>query len=291
MTLRFTEWDKAHYTVDESLGDDIQNWLGKTFGGKTKKIDGILADLGFAEKEYAKEWEKTQMDMGSLKGQIESGEISPEEEKDFRKKIKEHQSDLASLLRRKTQKIRDLNDLAMKTVEGNSRLQKYWDLKKAEAELEIVENLYKISKNLPDKKLEDDLYSQYKKAYDRLKQKEKGAESVAKEVEKDSEETTPKEKDVDTSKIGKVIAMNLSDFKDEVKKYSPEGLKTLQRALIDQKNLGLNELRSLRRAKGKELDRAPAKEKTEILGRFNPKIYEIGERIDKIREKINHIDG
>jgi hypothetical protein len=264
--------------------------LGKTFGGKTKKIDGILADLGFAEKEYAKEWEKTQMDMGSLNGQIETGEISPEEEKDFRKKIKEHQSDLASLLRRKTQKIRDLNDLAMKTVEGNSRLHKYWDLKKAEAELEIVENLYKISKNLPDKKLEDDLYSQYRKAYDRLKQKEKGAESVAKEVEKDSEET-PKGKDVDTSKIGKVIAMSLSDFRDEVKKYSPEGLKTLQRALIDQKNLGLNELRSMRRAKGKELDRASSKEKTEIMGRYNPRIYEIGEKIDKIREKINHIDG
>ena len=290
MTLRFSEWNESNHIVDESLGDDIQNWLGKTFGGKTKKIDGILADLGFAEKEYAKEWEKSQMDMGSLKSQIETGEISPEEEKDFRKKIKEHQSHLAILLRRKTQKIRDLNDLAMKTVEGNSRLQKYWDLKKAEAELEIVENLYKISKNLPDKKLEDDLYSQYKKAYDRLKQKEKGAESIAKEVEKDSDET-PKEKDVDTSKIGKIIAMSLSDFREEVKKYSPEGLKTLQRALIDQKNLGLNELRSLRRAKGKELDRASSKEKTEILGKYNPKIYEIGEKIDKIREKINHIDG
>jgi len=290
MTLRFSEWDKAQYTVEESLGDDIQNWLGKTFGGKTKKIDGILADLGFAEKEYAKEWEKIQMDMGSINGQIDTGEISPEEEKDFRKKIKEHQSYLAILLRRKTQKIRDLNDLAMKTIEGNSRLQKYWDLKKAEAELEIVENLYKISKNLPDKKLEDDLYSQYKKAYDRLKQKEKGAESVAREVEKDTEETT-KGKDVDTSKIGKIIAMSLSDFRDEIKKYSPEGLKALQRALIDQKNLGLNELRSLRRVKGKELDRASSKEKTEIMGRFNPKIYEIGEKIDKIREKINHIDG
>jgi hypothetical protein len=290
MTLRFSEWDKAQYTVDESLGDDIQNWLGKTFGGKTKKIEGILADLGFAEKEYAKEWEKIQMDMGSINGQIDTGEISPEEEKDFRKKIKEHQSYLAILLRRKTQKIRDLNDLAMKTVEGNSRLQKYWDLKKAEAELEIVENLYKISKNLPDKKLEDDLYSQYKKAYDRLKQKEKGAESVAKEVEKDSDETS-KGEGVDTSKIGKIIAMSLSDFRDEVKKYSPEGLKALKRALIDQKNLGLNELRSLRRVKGKELDRASSREKTEIMGRYNPKIYEIGEKIDKIREKINHIDG
>ena len=290
MTLRFSEWDKAQYTVDESLGDDIQNWLGKTFGGKTKKIEGILADLGFAEKEYAKEWEKIQMDMGSINGQIDTGEISPEEEKEFRKKIKEHQSHLAILLRRKTQKIRDLNDLAMKTVEGNSRLNKYWDLKKAEAELEIVENLYKISKNLPDKKLEDDLYSQYRKAYDRLKQKEKGAESIAKEVEKDSDETS-KGEDVDTSKIGKIIAMSLSDFREEVKKYSPEGLKTLQRALIDQKNLGLNELRSLKRVKGKELDRASSREKTEIMGRYNPKIYEIGEKIDKIREKINHIDG
>ena len=290
MTLKFSEWDKAQYTVDESLGDDIQNWLGKTFGGKTKKIEGILADLGFAEKEYAKEWEKIQMDMGSINGQIDTGEISPEEEKEFRKKIKEHQSHLAILLRRKTQKIRDLNDLAMKTVEGNSRLNKYWDLKKAEAELEIVENLYKISKNLPDKKLEDDLYSQYRKAYDRLKQKEKGAESIAKEVEKDSDETS-KGEDVDTSKIGKIIAMSLSDFRDEVKKYSPDGLKSLKRALIDQKNLGLNELRSLRRIKGKELDRASSREKTEIMGRYNPKIYEIGEKIDKIREKINHIDG
>ena len=86
MTLRFSEWNKSNHIVDESLGDDIQNWLGKTFGGKTKKIDGILADLGFAEREYAKEWEKSQMDIGSLKGQIETGEISPEEEKDFRKK-------------------------------------------------------------------------------------------------------------------------------------------------------------------------------------------------------------
>ena len=290
MTLKFSEWDKAQYTVDESLGDDIQNWLGKTFGGKTKKIEGILADLGFAEKEYAKEWEKIQMDMGSINGQIDTGEISPEEEKEFRKKIKEHQSHLAILLRRKTQKIRDLNDLAMKTVEGNSRLNKYWDLKKAEAELEIVENLYKISKNLPDKKLEDDLYSQYRKAYDRLKQKEKGAESIAKEVEKDSDETS-KGEDVDTSKIGKIIAMSLPDFRDEVKKYSPDGLKSLKRALIDQKNLGLNELRSLRRIKGKELDRASSREKTEIMGKYNPKIYEIGEKIDKIREKINHIDG
>ena len=290
MTLRFYEWDKEHYSVDESLGDDIKNWLGKTFGGKTKKIDGILADLSFAEKEYAREWEKSQIDMGSLNSQIDTGEISPEEEKDFRKKIKEHQTNLSNLMRRKTQKIRSLNDLAMKTVEGNSRLQKYWEIKKAEAELEVVENLYKISKGLPDKKLEDDLYDQYRKAYDRLKNKEKGAEPMVKK-EKTEAEGEKAEKDVDTSKMGRIISMSLSEFRDEIKKYSPEGVKALHRALVDQKNLGLNELRFLRRAKGKELDRASSKEKSEIMNKFNPKIYEVGEKIDRIREKISYIDG
>ncbi len=289
MTLRFSEWDKEYYSVDESLGDDIKNWLGKTFGSKTKKIDGILADLLFAEKEYAKEWEKSQIDMGSLNSQIDTGEISPEEEKDFRKKIKEHQTNLSNLLRIKTQKIRSLNDLAMKTVEENPRLQKYWEVEKAEAELEVVENLYKISKGLPDKKIEDDLYAQYRKAYDKLKNKEKEATPIDKKEMPEDEEKNGK--DVSLSEIRRIISMSFSEFRDEVKKYSRDRGRILLRALINQKNLGLNELRSLRRAKTKDLDRASSEQKPEIMNRFNDKIYEVGEKIDKIREKIYHLDG
>ncbi len=289
MTLRFSEWDKEYYSVDESLGDDIKNWLGKTFGSKTKKIDGILADLLFAEKEYAKEWEKSQIDMGSLNSQIDTGEISPEEEKDFRKKIKEHQTNLSNLLRIKTQKIRSLNDLAMKTVEENPRLQKYWEVEKAEAELEVVENLYKISKGLPDKKIEDDLYAQYRKAYDKLKNKEKEAIPIDKKEMPEDEEKNGK--DVSLSEIRRIISMSFSEFRDEVKKYSRDRGRILLRALINQKNLGLNELRSLRRAKTKDLDRASSEQKPEIMNRFNDKIYEVGEKIDKIREKIYHLDG
>ena len=289
MTLRFSEWDKEYYSVDESLGDDIKNWLGKTFGSKTKKIDGILADLLFAEKEYAKEWEKSQIDMGSLNSQIDTGEISPEEEKDFKKKIKEHQTNLSNLLRIKTQKIRSLNDLAMKTVEENPRLQKYWEVEKAEAELEVVENLYKISKGLPDKKIEDDLYAQYRKAYDKLKNKEKEAIPIDKKEMPEDEEKNGK--DVSLSEIRRIISMSFSEFRDEVKKYSRDRGRILLRALINQKNLGLNELRSLRRAKTKDLDRASSEQKPEIMNRFNDKIYEVGEKIDKIREKIYHLDG
>jgi len=84
--------------------------------------------------------------------------------------------------------------------------------------------------------------------------------------------------------------MSISDFKKEIKKYSAEQRRSIQKMLIDQKNLGLNELRSLRRTKSKELDKVSDKDKNRVTSKYNPLIYEVGERIDRIREKINHIN-
>ena len=176
----------------------------------------------------------------------------------------------------------------MKMVEGNPRAHKYWDLKKAEAEVEIIKNLYEISKKFPDKKLEDSLYSDYKKSYDSLKQKERGVEKISDEIEK--KEKTESEKS-ETSNILALIRMSLSEFKTEIKGYSSSQLKSVHRSLIDRKNLALNDLRTLRRSKSKEMDQATRKEKSKIMSKYNPKIYDLGEFIDKIREKINHING
>ena len=82
--LNFSEWDKQYYSIDESE-EGIINWLSRTFGGKVKKIDSILADLTYLEKEYAAQWEKDQFLIYDLKGQVDTGELSVEEEKDFRK--------------------------------------------------------------------------------------------------------------------------------------------------------------------------------------------------------------
>ena len=65
-TLKFTDWDKAYYSVNESLGENIHNWLSKNFGGKVSEIDGILSDLVRAEKEYAKEWELLTIENDSM---------------------------------------------------------------------------------------------------------------------------------------------------------------------------------------------------------------------------------
>ena len=84
--------------------------------------------------------------------------------------------------------------------------------------------------------------------------------------------------------------MSIPEFKDEIKKYSPSQIREVRKALIERKNMGLNELRSLRRDKNKELDKSSSKDRKEVLSKYNPKIYEIGEIIDAIREKINHLD-
>ena len=288
--LNFSEWDKKYYSIDESAEENVLNWLSRNFGGKIKKIDSILADLTFLEKEYAVQWEKDQSLIYTLKDQIETGEISPVEEKDFRNKIKEAKERISTASRRKIQKIRAFNEQAMKLVEGNPRAHKYWDVKKAEAEVEVIQNLYEISKKLPDKNLEDSLYSDYKKAYDSLKQKEKGIEKISDDIEK-KEEKKPESGTSETSDILALIKMSLSEFKSEIKGYSPAQLKSVHRALIDRKNLALNDLRTLRRTKSKEMDQATSKEKSKIMSKYNPKIYDLGEFIDKIREKINHING
>jgi len=288
--LNFSEWDKKYYSIDESAEENVLNWLSRNFGGKIKKIDSILADLTFLEKEYAVQWEKDQSLIYTLKDQIETGEISPAEEKDFRNKIKEAKERISTASRRKIQKIRSFNEQAMKLVEGNPRAHKYWDVKKAEAEVEVIQNLYEISKKLPDKNLEDSLYSDYKKAYDSLKQKEKGIEKISDDIEK-KEEKKPESGTSETSDILALIKMSLSEFKSEIKGYSPAQLKSVHRALIDRKNLALNDLRTLRRTKSKEMDQATSKEKSKIMSKYNPKIYDLGEFIDKIREKINHING
>ena len=152
-----------------------------------------------------------------------------------------------------------------------------------------MKNLYEISKKFPDKNLEDKLYGDYKKSYEDLKRKEKGFDAISKDVDKEEEIG----KDfIEGLSLASLIKMSIPSFRSEIKNYSPSQLKSLKKSLIDRKNLSLNELRTLRRSKNKDLDKAKSKEdKTLTLNKYNSRIYEVGEFIDKIREKISHLNA
>lgn len=289
--LNFSEWERKYYSVDESLEDNVYNWLSKNFGGRISNIEGIISDLVREEKSYAKEWESAQHDISSMKDQIKSGEISDEEGEDFKKKIKQKEEQIQLLNRKRIQKIRALSDQAEAIVEGNPRLSKYWNLKKAEAELTISENLYRISKSLPDQKIEDRFYKNYKEAQENLRLRRKGIEKISNSLEEDP--ISKPEKKVEKTKLDLkgLIKMNIYDFKGEISDYSSPQIKEIKRALIDRKNELLNYNRSLQREKRKDLERSNEREKKEVYSKYNPRIVEIGESIDKIREKIRYIDA
>lgn len=284
-TLKFTDWDKSYYSIDESLGENVHNWLSKNFGGKISEIEGILSDIVRAEKEYSKEWEKLELENESMSTQIKSGNLEDKDENEFKKKIKDNSNLISVSLRRKIQKVRVLDAKADKLVQGNPRLSKYWDLKRAEADLEIIENLYKISKNLSDKGIQETLYDKYKKAYSNLKDRKEKTEKVEKEIDTEEDET------YDDSELEALISMSNSKFRAEIEEYSPKEIKSLKRDLINQKNSYMNDLRGVKRRKEKESSSAStSKERKEITSKFNPKISALGERIDKIREKITIIN-
>jgi hypothetical protein len=273
-TLKFTDWDKAYYSIDESLGENIHNWLSKNFGGKVSEIDGILSDIVRAEKEYSKEWEKLELENDSMKSQIESGSLEEKEEKELRKKIKNNTELISISLRKKNQKVRVLDSKGDKIVQGNPRLSKYWELKKAESDLEIIENLYKISKNLSDKGIQDDLYGKYKRSYSSLQGKKEKAEKVEKEID------TEEDSSYDDSELESLISMSNSKFRDETEEYSPREIKSLKRDLINQKNSYMNDLRMLKKRKEKESSSAStSRERKEITTKFSPKISALGDRI------------
>ena len=289
--LSFSEWEKKYYSVDESLENDVYNWLSKNFGGRVSKLDGIISDLVREEKNYAKEWESVQYEISSMRDQIKTGEISDEEGEDFKKKIKQKEEEIQLLNRKRIQKIRALSDEAEAISDGNSRLSKYWNLKKAEAEVTIAENLYRISKSLPDQKVEDHFYKNYKQAQQNLSSRRKGIEKISIELEEDPISKPEKKPEKSSIDVKDLIRMNMYDFKGEVSDYTSSQIKEIRRGLIDRKNELLNRNRSLQREKRKALERAAGKEKQEVYAKYNPKIAEMGEILDKVREKIRYIDA
>ena len=285
--LTFSEWNQDQYGLSESLSDNVKNWLSRTFGGKISQIDYLISEFVSAENEYIKEWNKIQLETDAVNREISSGKIPEEEVESYRNRIELRRGEIEALERRKTQKIRDLNIKILDLIKGDPRATKYWNLKKSEAEVEVARKMYDLSKKFSDKRIENSLYSNYLKTYDSYRDKEREVEDIV----PDEAEKEVKSPQFSTLKdIGKFIGMNPREFSSEVRRYSSEDRRKIKKFLIDQKNLRLNDLRSLRRNKSLEINKAGRNESGEILQIYNEKIYSLGETIDRLREKIIIID-
>jgi len=172
MVYNFRQWDKFTSLNEANALEKIFGWFGSIFGGTVSKIDSYLEDIIDLEEVYAKEWDNIVTEIDSL--EVQKAQISndPAESRKLDRMIDRNEKLLQSALRKKNSSINDIQDKVIKLTEKDPKLVSYWNLKKTQAEKDVAERLYDISKKLTNTDLGEELYDKYKQAALSAKQKD-----------------------------------------------------------------------------------------------------------------------
>lgn len=172
MVYNFRQWDKFTSLNEANALEKIFGWFGSIFGGTISKIDSYLEDIIQLEEDYAKEWDEIATEIDSL--EVQKAQISndPAESRKLDRMIDRNEKLIQSALRKKNSSISDVEDKVRKLTEKDSKLISYWNMRKTQAERDVAERLYDISKKLTNTDLGEELYDKYKQAALSAKQKD-----------------------------------------------------------------------------------------------------------------------
>jgi len=172
MVYNFRQWDKFTSLNEANALEKIFGWFGSIFGGTVSKIDSYLEDIIQLEEDYAKEWDEIATEIDSL--EVQKAQISndPAESRKLDRMIDRNEKLIQSALRKKNSSISDVEDKVRKLTEKDSKLISYWNMRKTQAERDVAERLYDISKKLTNTDLGEELYDKYKRAALSAKQKD-----------------------------------------------------------------------------------------------------------------------
>ena len=172
MLLKFKEWESQNINERDANLDKIMNWLSSNFGGTISKIDSLLSKISTIETQYSKDWNDIQTDIDALEVKKAQTKSDPAEAKKLERMIDRNQKLLTALNKKRKADIAKVDDKVEKLTKGKTRLVSYWNLKKAELEADLAENMYKMAKDLTDESVADELYDKYKEAALQAKSKD-----------------------------------------------------------------------------------------------------------------------
>jgi hypothetical protein len=240
MLLKFKEWDNSNPIMNESAPlEKIVNWLSSNFGGSVSEIDGLLSKVSSIETQYVQDWNDIQTDIDSLEVRKAQTKADAAELKKLERMIDRNRKLLVALQRKKKADLDKIDTKAEKIIGNKSRLVSYWNLKKAELESDIAEKLYKLSKDLTDESIADDLYDKYKDAALNAKKKDEafrekfGKLDLAKSsvIDNETESITRSNFSLDP-----ILAMNAVQFTKYVQGLEKTQVKDLIRFITRERN-------------------------------------------------------
>ncbi len=242
MLYKFKQWEQNVLNEANSL-TNIFDWLTSNFGGSIAKIDSLLSQINSIETQYSKDWNEIQTDIDALEVQKAQTKSDPAESKKLERMIDRNQKLLTALSRKRKADIDKIDSKVEKVTDGKIKLISYWNLKKAELEADLAEKLYKMSKQLTDESVADELYDKYKRAALEAKKKdEKFREKFGKLDLAASSTVSKKEADEETSlsssnfSMDPIFAMNAPQFTKFVQGLEKSQISSLIKSLQKERN-------------------------------------------------------
>jgi hypothetical protein len=237
--LKFNEWDHLN---EANVFDKIKTWFSANFGGALSKIENLLSEYRSAETAYVDEWEKTAEEIDKLELQRSQTKSDPAEIKKIDRYLQRNRQVIEDMKKAHAKRIDHLMLKVKEAISDSRKLQSYWELNKTKIDAEVADDMFKRSKQLANVNLSGSLYSKYKEAV--LKAKEKDAEF--KEKYGDLLVTPKKGPDTTSTKTSKsgfsdaafdlYVSMSLSDFTKEVDELDVKERRELTSFLLKQRN-------------------------------------------------------
>ena len=299
MTLKFKEWDNLN---EAGIFDKIKNWLSGTFGGSIDSLDKLANEYRSAEIEYVEKWEDINVEIDKLDLERSQTKSDPAEIKRIDRLIQRNNELMDAQSRSHEKKTESIFSKVRDVVSKNKRVRIYWEKLKTKVDADIAEEMYKRAKNLADSSLSGSLYSKYKTALLKAKQKDtdfrnKYGNLMTRDIEsgerfKDkprsakstmgTDNYTKKGNESDAS-FEFLTKLPLTEFTNAIKGYIPAQAKKLVSFLLKERNDRYVAMDMERDILNKEVENSTTPEEARELA--SKRIKEIREKyMDEIRD-------
>jgi hypothetical protein len=299
MTLKFKEWDSLN---EAGIFDKIKNWLSGTFGGSIDSLDKLANEYRSAELEYVEKWEDINVEIDKLDLERSQTKSDPAEIKRIDRLIQRNNELMDAQSRAHEKKTESIFTKVRDVISENKRVRIYWEKLKTKVDADIAEEMYKRAKNLADSSLSGSLYSKYKTALLKAKQKDtdfrnKYGNLMTKDIEsgerfKDKSGSTRSTPGPDNSaKPGNendasfefLAKLPLVEFTNAIKGYVPTQAKKLVSFLLKERNDRYVAMDMERDILNKEVENSSSPDEARELA--SKRIKEIREKyMDEIRD-------
>jgi hypothetical protein len=299
MTLKFKEWDSLN---EAGIFDTIKNWLSGTFGGSIESLDKLANEYRSAELEYVEKWEDINVEIDKLDLERSQTKSDPAEIKRIDRLIQRNNELMDAQSRSHEKKTESIFTKVRDVISDNKRVRIYWEKLKTKVDADIAEEMYKRAKNLADSSLSGSLYSKYKAALLKAKQKDidfrnKYGNLMTKDIEagerfKDKSGSTKSTSGPDNyTKSGNesdssfefIAKLPLVEFTNAIKEYVPAQGKKLVSFLLKERNDRYVAMDMERDILNKEVENSASPDQARELA--SKRIKEIREKyMDEIRD-------